>query len=321
MQLSKGRELLRKLSNKTKTIWLIIISIVLVGLAVLVWANQKGIIDILANPPAPPLYLDDIEFIGCTENGCLQKSKVTWHNLPSPQYHMFIKSDKQTEGQWTDSPIAFGLSGADGSKEVTHLSGDDVWFKVKTVYNPGTIPIPVDSETSPKKAPNGQCVCLEPTPTPTYTPTPTTSPTPSPTATSSPPIPLPTVVNDTCQMKCEERGYNTAVCREYAIIPENIAPDAQLCSESEIDVGTASDCLASPETAGMGYTCCCSNTASPFPTSTSITPQSTTTPLLSITKLISTGASLWFNLTIAILLSLALAYYMFRPEIWNRNKK
>jgi len=40
---------------------------------------------------------------------------------------------------------------------------------------------------------------------------------------------------------------------------------------------------------------------------------------ISISKLISTGASLWFNLTLAILISLSIGYLMFRPEIWRKK--
>jgi len=144
------------------------------------------------------------------------------------------------------------------------------------------------------------------------------------TPTPSPPVPQPTVIIDTCQEKCLSRGYETGICREYPIIE-----DPQICLEGEISIGQTEDCYLDDQILGAGKSCCCLQ-ISPisYPTIYSDPMDLENEELYFPTDyhknpavLISTGASLWFNLVLAVLLALAIGYLMFREDIWKKRKK
>jgi hypothetical protein len=102
-----------KLSTKTKTIWLVVISIILIALAVLVYLYQVGTIKISANPPAPDIEEVNFDVTNLGERYYDQHTFAI-DNLGNPHIVMINSDTKERyhrylsdAGEWVDQDIGF----------------------------------------------------------------------------------------------------------------------------------------------------------------------------------------------------------------------
>lgn len=322
------------LSSKTKFIWWIVISVILVALAILIYLYQTGNLKISAahDTGALPADSSDLKLklvkSECIEvvnvPGKLQKNRLEATGLDDSQiksYYLFFfarasaTADYPARWRGMGWPIREGLP--NNQTEYNQSANNDSNYQdyeyfVQALMNDGSI---INSE----KLTVTNLHCDDPN----YTP-PTSLPSPSPTSASTPTstsdyTAVPTVedtdgdgIPDTQDNDIDGDGISN-------VADPDIDGDGITNPDDPTPYGDDSNINQSQNISSNAQAQNSTSSTTSSPTTSPTSSSQSTSAIAKVQKLVSTGASLWFNILIAVAIIAVIGYFMFRDEIWKKK--